>query len=736
MARFFTIAGISFLVILPILLGLTVYGVHLLALEVDTKFYEASDAVPTKVYSRLFWLRPGDLLSEAELRIRLQKRKYEEVAPRADLKSGTFSWEEVEPDDPVEETDIDEEEPKEKPKKVVRLAIRLRPFDYPPSVATLFFDPDNVGTDYDHEYIMRWEGGEINSVVRIVRDEEEEVSGLALEPVLVAQLNSNDKQTREHLPLTKIPYTLLQAIVSVEDQRFLEHSGIDPRGILRSIWVNLRAGKYRQGASTITQQMVRNIYLSRAKTLKRKIKEMIMAILIEFRFSKDEILEKYLNEVYFGQLGNLEIHGVSQAAKHYFGKTVQTLSIAEQALLAALVRGPFYYSPTRHFDRAKKRQEFVLKKMVNAGVITKRDFSEAMREELIFVEDQNVMDRSPYFTDFIKAQLLKEIPDEELMGVGYQIFSTLDTYYQNIIEEKVEQGVIRLEKKLQTRLKLKRFRKIKLKSDTFAPLQAVFILLDPKTNQLLAIVGGKSYRDSNFNRALYMRRQIGSVMKPFVYLTGLIHGANEDGSPLNAVSKLEDAPFVYKYDNQTWKPRNYDPEYRGFVTLRYSLAHSINIPTARLAVRVGIDKVIDVAEAAGIETEMKPLPSLSLGAVEIPPIEIAAAYTTLANLGYRRELTSVLAITDNDGEPVAQFIPNESQLLPAPEVANLLEMMRSVFEYGTAKSAKNMGFDYPAIGKTGTTNDYRDSWFVGFTPRLLGLAWVGYDKDDEDTHQN
>lgn len=702
-----------------------------LSRELDQKFHDVKDSIPTLVYSRNFWIRPGNLLSEAELVHRLKERGYENVDGEEQLLKGKYRI------SPVEEITLQELEVDLQGDFISEewklFSFHLKDFDYPPSVANLFFDQDNVGIETERPIHVLWHSGHIIAVYYRRATKYVVLEGIALEPVIVARLNSSDTETRETVPISEIPFTLLQAIVVVEDQRFLEHIGIDPKGILRSIYVNLRAGRYRQGASTITQQMVRNIYLTRAKTLRRKIKEIIMAILIEFRYSKDEILEKYLNEVYFGQLGNLEIHGVAQAAKHYFAKELRELTLAEQALLAALVRGPFYYSPYRHEERAKGRQELVLKVMLENSIITRELYEQAITEELKYANVSTVLDKAPYFTDFIKAQLLREIPDEELMGVGYKIFSTLDTYAQDIAEKAVEGEIENIEKDLKKRLESKGWRRVvkkyKLNAEEMEPLQGVFILLDPKTNQLLSIVGGRSFKDSTYNRALFMRRQIGSIVKPFVFLTGLMYGTNEDNTPLNALSKIEDSPFEYKFDGQTWSPKNYEPDFRGMVTLRYALAHSINIPTAKLALRLGLDRVSETIRAAGIESEFPVRPSLALGAIEIEPIEIARAYSTLANFGYKRDVTAILAITDKEGDPVAQFIPREEQSLPEAEVANVVDMMRSAFIEGTAVSAKRRGFKYPAAGKTGTTNDFRDSWFAGFTNKYLGVGWVGYDRD-------
>jgi penicillin-binding protein 1B len=248
---------------------------------------------------------------------------------------------------------------------------------------------------------------------------------------------------------------------------------------------------------------------------------------------------------------------------------------------------------------------------------------------------------------------------------------------------------------------------------------------------LLSLIGGRSYEESTYNRALLMRRQIGSLVKPFVYLSALIYGRNPDGTPLHSISKLEDKPFTYEYDGKSWTPRNYDEDFAGTVTLRFALANSINTVAAQLAVNTGLDKLVEVAKYAGFDTPMQPLPSLSLGAVDVAPMEVATAYTTLANFGLRRELTSTLAVVGEDGRTVARYQPRAEHVLPPEETSNLVQMMTSVFDIGTARSSRSAGFQWPAAGKTGTTNEFRDAWFAGFSQKLLAISWVGFDRDDE-----
>ncbi len=684
-----------------------ILGIRSISEELDSKFFQSFDSVPTRVYSALYRLRPGTGASVEELRFRFKERDYRELAQPDEVRSpGTFALQIVEG-------------------RPVALAFFTNDFPYAPAVKEVLFGNPQANTG-PARFTVSWVDGRATEVHG---PSGEVIPEAVLEPVLVAQLNQGNVEARKTLPLAQIPHTLMKGIVLTEDQRFLEHGGIDPRGILRSIYVNLRSGGYVQGASTITQQLARNIYLTRQRTITRKLKEMAVSIYLELNFSKDQILEKYLNEVYFGQSGSVAIHGVAEAAKFYFNKTLDELSIAEQALLGGIVRGPFYYSPFRHYERAKSRQEIVLGKMLEAGVITADEHKAAVAEKLKFARVNPVQNTAPYFTDMVQAQLLRDLPEQEVVGAGFTIFSTLDTYQQRLAEKSVADGVAAVEAKIKQYVEKRK--KDKPEEEEARLVQGVYVGVDPTNGQLLSLVGGRSYEESNYNRALLMRRHIGSLVKPFVYLAALMHGTSPDGTPVNAISKYEDKPFTYNYDEKTWTPKNYDEEFAGVVTMRYALANSINTVAAQVAIATGLDKVAEVAMLAGMGDKIRALPSLSLGAVELAPLEIAEAYTTLANFGVRRELTSTLVVVDDGGRMIARFQAREERKLPPEETANLVNLMTSAFEIGTARSARAGGFSWPAAGKTGTTNEYRDAWFAGFTKKVLGIAWIGFDRDDE-----
>jgi len=716
--------------VIAVLLVISFLALRTLAAELEERFHQATDSIPTRVYSSVYWLKVGVGASAEELRQRLKERDYREHAGPEQVRSaGNFALE------------LDEQ------KRPVTLTVFTNDFTYPAAAKEVIFG--NADADVKPgKFTVSWAGGTATKVVGA--NGEELAGGFALEPVLVAQLNQGGAEARKTVPIAEIPHTLLEGIVLTEDKRFLEHIGLDPKGIARSIWVNLRSGSYQQGASTITQQLARNIYLTRKRTITRKLKEIAMSVYLEIRFSKDEILQKYLNEVYFGQSGSIAIHGVSEAARFYFNKTLEELTIAEQAFMAGIVKGPFYYSPFRHLERAKGRQEIVLVNMRDAGVITAAQYKEAMAEHLRFAKVSNVQNRAPYFTDMVQAQLMREIPEQEVVGSGLTIFSTLDIYYQHLAETSMTNGVNALEANLKKYLDLETKRKEKKKAKEKAKdssvefaaeepkpeenirlVQGVFVAVDPANGHLLALLGGRSYEESTYNRAILMKRHIGSLIKPFVYLSALLNGRNPDETPMNSISKFEDKPFTYEFDKKSWTPKNYEDEFSGTVTLRYALAHSINTVAAQVAIQTGLDNLVSVVKASGFETEMQPFPSLALGAVDAPPLDVARAYSTLANFGLKRELTSILAVVAEDGRVVAKYQPRSEQVLPVEESSNLVQIMTTIFESGTATSARTNGFTWPAAGKTGTTNEFRDAWFAGFTRKMIGISWVGFDRDDE-----
>ena len=552
-----------------------------------------------------------------------------------------------------------------------------------------------------------------------IHSQENDLTEVFLEPELIATLSrSNSPETnkiRKSLKFQDIPASVWKAIIAIEDRHFLEHKGLDPRGILRALWINIKTLSLAQGGSTITQQLVKNLMARKTKSFFRKLSEVILAVILEARFEKEEILERYLNEVYLGQIGNLEIHGVEEGAKYFFGKTLEELNLAEIALMTGLIRGPSYYSPYRHWDRAMERQYLILEKMVETGQIAPDEINAALKQPIQLAPPPTAANIAPHFTDFVQAEMVGKFHDrmseEEISNAGFKIYTTLDAYVNDLAQTSVQRGLEILEKSI-------------LQSGYEGILAAV----DHKTGYLRALIGGRNYNLSTFNRILNMKRQIGSTFKPIVYLTALQEG-------LNPAYPLNDSPWTLIFDNnkQKWSPKNYPDEYRGWISIRTALTHSVNIATAKLGIKIGIKKIIQTAKNLGIESELPSVPSLSLGTAELSPIELLKVYATLSNRGIQNALTSIRIISYSDGTAFMQPEPtHHSDMEPTviePGVADLMtHLLQDVFVSGTARRAEKLGLKRPAAGKTGTTSNFRDSWFAGFTPELTAIVWVGMDR--------
>jgi len=544
-----------------------------------------------------------------------------------------------------------------------------------------------------------------------------ELFTLELEPALLSGLFRNVWEERHLVTLAEVPARLQRAIIDVEDQRFFSHPGIDVVGIARALLVNLRSGSTVQGGSTLTQQLMKNFFLSEERTLRRKLREATMAVIVERRFSKEQILENYLNEIYFGQNGSRGIYGVWEASRVYFAKEPQHLSLGEMALLAGLVRAPNRYSPLLHPERARARRDVVLQTMFAAGDISAADLSAAQAEPVRTVPAPQRTDGAPYFVDFVRRELAALYPADILTGEGLEVFTRIDLHLQQLAEDSVRTGLAELERR-HPRLR---------GSGPDDQLQACLIALEPQTGAVQAMVGGRDYGTTQFNRCTQARRQPGSVFKPFVYVAAFDHARAHD-FPLLPTTRLEDEPFSWPFDHREWTPANYDNRYRGTVTVRTALALSLNAATARLAYDVGLDEIIDTAHRFGITSPLPPYPSVVLGAAEVAPLEVATAFTALAGGGLRATPLAVGRVTDRDGIAIERT-PVEVERVTSPETAFLVtHLLRGVVDGGTGAAARRRGFTRPAAGKTGTTNDYRDAWFVGFTPDLLAVVWVGFDQ--------
>lgn len=512
-------------------------------------------------------------------------------------------------------------------------------------------------------------------------------------------------ENRTIVPISSIPENLKLAIIAIEDAKFYEHKGIDISGIIRAFYKNIRGQKIIEGGSTITQQLARNLFLSHRRTFARKIKEILISFQMERKYSKDEILELYLNQIYFGE----GAYGVESAAQTYFGKSVDKLNLAEASLLAGIPKSPLNYSPYTNFDLSKQRQEIVLSRMLEVGFITEEEYINAKNYQLKFLpkpkyEGENYV--APYFTSYVIDQLINKFGATNVFRGGLRVYTTLDMEMQKHAENAIENA-------------LKEAQKNNLNIS-----QGALVAIEPQTGHILAMVGGKSWQESKFNRATQAKRQPGSAFKPFVYAAAIDKGFAPN-------SLVEDAPVEYRAGAKIWKPQNYDKRFRGILTFRKALALSVNIPAVKIAEQVGIDTVIEYARKMGL-TSVDPINdrnlALSLGGLTygVSPLEMASAFSVFAAEGIKHEPISILKIENSNGVLIEEARQDKKIVLSKRTALILTDMLRDVIKYGTGTGA-SIGRD--AAGKTGTTSDFRDCWFVGFTPQISCAVWFGNDNN-------
>jgi len=544
----------------------------------------------------------------------------------------------------------------------------------------------------------------------------QELFSIELEPELITGLYERIWQERKVVKLAEVPPLVVKTILAVEDERFFHHYGIDPIGILRAMWVNLRSLSFQQGGSTLTQQLVKNFFLSDERTISRKIPEAVMAVIAERKYSKQTILENYLNEIYLGQRGSQGVFGVWQAAQFYFSKPLTDLTVGETALLAGLIRAPNRLSPYKSAEGATKRRNVVLAKLLDDNIITRKQYDAALLEKLPQRALIKVTNEGPFYVDYLRRELEENYSNAVLTKEGLRIFSTLDLQLQRMAERALVEGLKKLEESHPA---------LRPKGDEEG-LEGAIVVLRPQTGEIKAMVGGRNYGRSQFNRVFQAKRQPGSVFKPFVYLAALMYGG-QSGTKYSPDTVVNDSQFTWSYDNQEWQPHNYNNEYFGAVTFRRALENSLNSATARVAQDVGIKRVRDLAHKLGIQSPLPAVPALALGAAEVTPLEIAVAYATLANGGSRVRPLAVKQVLDQSTKVLEKRDVKMEQVLNAQIAFAINQLLKGVLDRGTAAMARRAGFTRPAAGKTGTTNDYKDAWFVGYTPDLLAVVWVGFD---------
>ncbi|MBN2255937.1 MAG: PBP1A family penicillin-binding protein, partial [Deltaproteobacteria bacterium] len=650
-------------------IGITLYMMHL-STVIDKRFSARRWSIPSRVYSDSTLLYPAQSLNVPSFREKLGRLGYHEVS----------------------------HEPGEKGEMRRRgsiLDIYLHELTMPSKRRSGF------------SVSIKFMGNRISSMVR--NDTGESLALLDLEPEEIMLFFGPDREQRRLISINEVPLYLKYAVLAAEDSRFYRHHGVDFRGILRALYTNIRHGEIRQGGSTLTQQLAKNYFLTPERTLRRKIKEFLMAVTMEVIYDKDTVFEIYLNEIYFGQKGSIAVHGVGEASHYYFGKDVGKLTVGEAATIAGLIKGPNRYSPYSDPERCRKRRDAVLQDMFRNGWITAEEVEGATATAVVPVGYSDYRNKAPYFVDYLSQQLPVFYSSHDLSSLGLSVYTTLDTQVQMAAERALERGLARLERENPT---LKR-------SEPVKQLQGAVIVMRPKTGAIIAMAGGRDYSVSQFNRITQARRQPGSAFKPFVYLTAL-----NDFTPSSIFSNERKS---YEIDGTVWQPQNVGPVMENGLRLRTALARSDNLATVDCAMKTGLKRIVNTALSLRFSTPMKPQPALALGAFEVIPLELARAYCTFAADGVLPHPLSMKAVIDEKGRVLERRHLKIERIISPEKAFMMNSLLLSVVEEGTARSLKWRNISYPVAGKTGTTNDYRDAWFVGYTPDILALVWVGYD---------
>ena len=587
------------------------------------------------------------------------------------------------------------------------VAVHLRSFPLP--TAGPEAQPSRVGGGGLVEVSFR------GSRIAGLRRDGREVESVALVPPLVASYYGTDFRERRPVSAAEVPDDLIHAVLAAEDARFYRHAGVSFSGMARAAWVNTRGRGLRQGGSTLTQQLVKNLYLTQERTFTRKAQEIVLSLLLEARYSKQEILEAYLNEIYLGASSGVSLMGVGAASRAYFGKDVSQLDLGEAAVLAGMISSPASYSPLGHPERCRKRRDWVLARMQALRLAEPERVTRALALPVVVAPEPVVRRRTPYFADAMALEAERRFGISDLPDGGYALFSTLDWSDQRAAQQAVDQGLTALEKSWE-------------KGHRGAPLQAALVSVDPGEGGILAYVGGRQYTRSQFDRAGQAHRQAGSAFKPIVYAAAC------ESRKVTPATFLEDNPRTVRQGRLVWSPKNDDGTFHGWVSVRAALEHSYNPATARLALQVGMEKVVELARQMGVVAPMDPFPSVALGAVEVTPVELATVYATLAAGGVRPPVHGLEAVRDRHGKAVAGTALPERERVLTPQATFLVTaMLQGVINHGTGVGARSQGVVGELAGKTGTTNRRRDAWFAGYSPDRASAVWVGYD-DNSPTH--
>ncbi|MEZ4753821.1 MAG: PBP1A family penicillin-binding protein [Bdellovibrionota bacterium] len=542
---------------------------------------------------------------------------------------------------------------------------------------------------------------------------DQQIDEFFFEPIMLSHFGDKDMRADHYLPLADIPKLLQAAVVLTEDQRFMQHYGIDFIGIGRAILANLKAGSVVQGGSTITQQLAKNLFFSSNRTLTRKYFEAFSALSLEQRISKAEILERYLNEVYLGQEGSIALHGVAEASKSFFRKEIKELSLSQMALLAAVIKAPSFYSPRSNPKRAKQRRNLVLKLMLDGGVINAQQYKTAVKSRLDVINQALHTKVAPHFLAALRRHITGSVNLDAVRSSGGTLFTSINSEIQRCAEVSVDNGLKELEEK---------FASLKRKP----PLEAGLVAIEPYSGKVRAWVGSRDFSRNQFDHVDQGKRQVGSTIKPFLYLTALDPDINTS-HPATPMTVLNDAPIQLNVNGEFWEPQNFDKQPRGRVTLRYALENSLNLSAVYTANMIGFDKVTQVARKFELSENVLAVPSLALGAIDTTLLRMTTAYSAIANGGILTTPRMFISVIDLDGSLLHSSTIQEKHVAPPAPTYVVTNLMQGVIERGTGNIIRRKGFKYPVAGKTGTSNDTRDSWFMGFTPELAVGTWVGFD---------
>ncbi|WP_199455669.1 penicillin-binding protein 1B [Vibrio owensii] len=627
--------------------------------------------LPTVVYARILNLSPGENITIKEMRNELDVLNYRKVSqPRY---------------------------PGEYSSSSTRIELIRRPFE--------FAD----GPEPDRHVMLHFSSSGLQRIQSL--ESKGDLGYLRIEPKMLGMLEKDQNEQRLFLRRDQFPEVLVDALLATEDRDFYQHDGVSPLAIGRALVANIKAGRTVQGGSTLTQQLAKNLFLTRDKTLWRKVREAYIALILDYRYSKDRILEAYLNEVYLGQSGGDAIHGFALASRYYFGQPIQELRIDQLAMLVGMVKGPSYYNPIRYPERTKTRRDLVLRLLMQQDMLTAQQYEQAVNRPLDTQSKPRIASRQPAYFQQLNIELKEKVGDNFKAETGLRLFTSLDPVSQSKLEQAIAKKVPELAKR------------------AGKELEAAAVAVDRHSGEIRAMVGGKRVGYEGFNRALNASRPIGSLVKPAIYLTAL-----EQPEKYNLATTLHDTPLSLKGSKgSVWSPRNFDRKFRGDVPLYLALAKSLNVPTVRLGMELGIPEVSATLERLGVDkNEIRPVPSMFLGSFSLTPFEVAQMYQTVTNSGKRAKLSALRSVIDMDGNVLYQSLPRSSQAVDQQAAWLTTYAMKQGVAQGTGRFLQSQ-FAWAALaGKTGTSNDSRDSWFVGVDGREVTTVWLGRD-DNKST---